>query len=244
MLDTGRFAGQAAINVVSNLLLAALGMISGVVAARLLGPGGRGQLAAIQTWPTVLAGLAMIGLPDAAAYYSAREPSNAGRYLGSAMTLALIFAVPFMFVGYAVVPLMVHAQGAEILRASRWYLLLIPIYILIGIPRYPLQGRGDFIPWNAMRIAPNVLWIGVLGLSWYWRLAVPKYLATANLISLLLLVAPFAVIVWRRIPGPFTADPHKWPSMLSFGLPCMMTMAPQVLNARLDQMLMAAFLPS
>ena len=243
MLDAGPFAGQAAINVVANLLLAALGMVSGIVAARLLGPGGRGELAAIQTWPTFLAGLAMVGLPDAAAYYSAREPSNAGRYLGSAMLLAFMFAVPFMLLGYVVVPVMLHAQSASIVRASRWYLLLVPIFILIGIPRYPLQGRSDFVPWNAMRIAPNLLWIGVLGLAWYLGRAVPRFVATANLIALILLFIPFAIIVWRRIPGPFTPNPHKWPSMLRFGLPCMMTMAPQVLNARLDQMLMAALLP-
>jgi O-antigen/teichoic acid export membrane protein len=241
--DASPFAGHAAINAVANVLLAGLGLASGVLAARMLGPGGRGELAAIQTWPTFLASLAMVGLPDATAYYSAREPGNAGCYLMSAILLASIFAAPFMLVGYALVPLMLHAQRAAIVQASRWYLLLVPMFILTGIPRYPLQGRGDFVPWNVMRIAPNVLWIAVLGLAWLLTRAVPTFVAAANLIALASLVVPFAILVRRRIPGPFTVDRRKWPLMIKFGLPCMMTMAPQVLNARLDQMLMAALLP-
>lgn len=237
------YVANTALNAAANIVLAGLGMVSGVLAARLLGPHGRGELAAIQTWPGFIGSLAMLGMHDALAYYSAGSPSEAGSYLASAMVVALASSLPFMVLGYLVMPLLLHAQRLGIVWAGRWYLLVAPVYALIGLPRYPFQGREDFIPWNAMRIAPNLLWIAVLLVAWTSSLTTPAFLAGANLVAMVFLVYPFGVLTVRRIPGPFRPDRRKLPSLLSYGLPCMATMVPQTLNLRLDQMLMAALLP-
>ncbi len=238
------FAADTALNAGANIFLAGLGMVSGILAARLLGPHGRGELAAIQTWPSFTAGLAALGMPEALVYYSARQPAEAGRCLGSAMVVGLASSLPFMVIGYALMPLLLHAQAPVIMWAGRWYLLVVPIFIVTGLPRHPMQGRSDFVPWNAMRIIPNILWIIVLVVAWAWSRAVPTFLAAANLAALALLILPFGVLAVRRIPGPFRPDSQKLPSMLNYGLPCVATMLPQTLNVRLDQMLMAALLPA
>jgi O-antigen/teichoic acid export membrane protein len=93
-------------------------------------------------------------------------------------------------------------------------------------------------------LMPNVLWIVVLLLAWAYSRAVPTFVAACNLAALSLLIIPFGVLVIRRIPGPFIPDCSKLPSMLEYGLPCMMTGLPQMLNLRLDQMLMVGLLPS
>jgi len=237
------FAANAALTAATNVLLAVLGVVSGVLAARLLGPGGRGELAAIQIWPSFVASLAMFGMPEALVYYSARAPSEAGRYLGSAVVVALAFCVPFMLAAYALMPLLLHAQRPAIVWASRWYLLIAPIYALVLMLGHPLRGRSDFAPWNVMRLGPNAVWIGVLVLAWVYARAVPTFLAFANLVALALLFFPFAGLVARRVPGTFRPNPRHWPSMLRYGLPCMMTGVPQMFNLRLDQMLMVALLP-
>ena len=53
-------------------------MLTGALAARLLGPDGRGQLAAIQMWPNFLAAIANLGLPEALVYFSARSTPAPG----------------------------------------------------------------------------------------------------------------------------------------------------------------------
>jgi len=242
--SSGGFAAHAAVTAGTNLLLAALGMTSGVLAARLLGPHGRGQLAAIQNWPSFIANLAMFGMPEAIVYYSACDRSAAGRYLGSAIVVALASSVPFIAAAYLLMPMLLHAQASPIMCAGRWYLLLVPIYALVGMLMHPLRGRSDFTPWNLMRLMPNVMWIGVLVLAWICSRPVATFVADANLVALALLIFPFAAIVSRRVPGPFTPDFQRVPSMLRYGLPCMMTGAPQMLNLRLDQMLMASLLPA
>jgi O-antigen/teichoic acid export membrane protein len=238
------FAANAIITLGVNIVLAMLGMISGIFSARLLGPHGRGELAAIQTWPSVVATLAMIGMPEAVVYFSAREPSEAGRYLSLAVVVALVSSVPFMWMAYLLTPLMLHAQASAIVRDGRWYLLLVPIFALVGMLPNSLRGRGDFASWNFTRVMPNILLIGVLVLAWISSHAMPTFVAIANLVVLALLAFPFAALVASRVPGPFTPDLQKLPKMLHYGLPCMMTGMPQMLNLRLDQMLMAALLPA
>jgi O-antigen/teichoic acid export membrane protein len=227
----------------TNLLLASLGLISGVLAARLLGPHGRGELAAIQTWPNVIATLAMLGMPEALVYFSARDAAKAGRYLASGVVIALVSSGPFVVAACRLMPLLLASQTARIVWAARWYLLIVPLYALIAIPVNPLRGRGDFASWNAIRLAPNVAWIAVLVLAWAAGRAIPEFVAGANLVALTLLFFPFTAVVVRCIPGPFVPDPQNFSSMLRYGLPCMATSVPQMLNLRLDQMLMTALLP-
>jgi O-antigen/teichoic acid export membrane protein len=240
----GTFTANTALTAATNIALAALGMVSGILAARLLGPHGRGELAAIQTWPTFIATLAMLGMPEAVVYYSARDQAAAGRYLGSAVVVALASSAPFMALAYLLTPLLLHAQASSIVSAGRWYLLLVPIFALVGMLVNPLRGRSDFFAWNLMRLMPNTLWIFVLILAWACSRAVPTFVAACNLVALALLIFPFTAVVARRVPGPFTPDLRRLPSMLDYGLPCMMTGMPQMLNLSLDQMLMAALLSS
>jgi O-antigen/teichoic acid export membrane protein len=243
MIFARPIAANIALTAATNLVLASFGIASGIVAARLLGPHGRGELAAIQTWPSFVATLAMLGMPEAVVYYSARSRDESGRYLGSAVAVALLSSLPFITAAYLLMPILLHAQAPTIISAGRWYLLLIPIYAFVGMLMHPLRGRGDFVPWNLMRLMPNVLWFGVLLLAWILARMTPTFVTAANLIVLSLLLPPFAAVLIRRVPGPFTPDKRKLSPMLHYGLPCMITGVPQLLNSRLDQMLMAALLP-
>ena len=72
-----------------NIALYVLAAATGPLAARLLGPDGRGALAAIQLWPGAIATFAMLGLPDSIAYFGAREPQRAGRWLSTTVLLGL-----------------------------------------------------------------------------------------------------------------------------------------------------------
>ena len=239
----GSFGANTIFTVAANLTIAALGMGTGIIAARLLGAQGRGELAAIQTWPSFIGALAMMGMPEAIIYHSARDSGAAGEYLGSGILLAMIASLPFMPVAYSMMPVLLHAQSPTIIRAARWYLFIVPIYATVGMLHNPLRGRNDFVPWNILRICPLLTWIVVLALAWIFGCTTPTFLAGANLAGLSALLAPSILIVRRRIPGPFFPDYRKLGSMLRYGIPCVTTKVPQVLNLRLDQMLMAAILP-
>ena len=104
VLATSARRPTAAFNVaetaLTNLMLGALGIMTGIIAARWLGPNGRGELAAIQMWPSVVASVAMIGLPEALVYFSAKHPSDSRRYLLTAGLLAFVVMPLFATIGY------------------------------------------------------------------------------------------------------------------------------------------------
>ncbi len=232
--------GSTALTASTNMLLAALGMASGVVAARLLGPQGRGELSAIQTWPGFIALLAVMGMPEAVVYNAAKAPERAGRFLASAIVIGFAAGLPLMCLGYALMPTMLRAQRPEIVAAGRWYLFIVLVLASEGMMTHPLRGRGDFVAWNAMRVLPLLGWLAVLAVAWAARRSQPTFVAAGALIAQALLIVPFAAVVRRRVPGPFLPDVQRMPAMLRYGLPCTLAGVPQTLNLRLDQMLMAA----
>ena len=233
---------DATVTTLTNLLLAALGMLSGVAAARLLGPGGRGELSSDTNRAELCRNLGYDGDAGSGCLYSAREPKNAGTYLGSGIALALLASIPFMVVAYALMPWILSAQRAAIIGAARWYLWIVVLYATVGMLVQPLRGRNDFVSWNALRLIVSTSWLSVLALCWLMNRRAAPFVASANLLTTFLLSVPFSFIVFRRVPGPYRPESRHFGEMTSYGLPCMMTGVPQLLNFRLDQILMAAFL--
>jgi O-antigen/teichoic acid export membrane protein len=226
----------------SNILLVLLGVLTGALAARLLGPTGRGQLAAIQMWPNFLAVVGNLGLPDALVYYSARARADCGRYLGSAVSLNLLVSLAFMALGNAAFPVLLGAQEPQIVSAARWYLLLLPVQAL-WLPYHCFRGRSDFAAWNAARFLASFGWLGLLVFGSIIGWSTPAFLALAYLTVLAVLAIPVLALTRRSIPPPYRPDPRQWGPMLRFGLPSVTSGVPRALNLRLDQMLMAALLP-
>ncbi|MBF6571129.1 MAG: oligosaccharide flippase family protein [Candidatus Binataceae bacterium] len=240
---TKPFGAAAALTAATNLTIAALSILTGVVSARLLGPHGRGELAAIQTAPGFIATLAMLGMPEALTYFSAQEPLRAGRYLATASAIALAACLPFMAAGFVAMPTLLHAQRSQVVSAAQWCLLIAPIWAVASMPISLLRGIGAFAQWNALRVMVLLSIIVVFAVAWATGKVTPSFIAYGWLVYSALFVLPTFWFVFRGgVRGPFVPDRAIAGSMLRYGAPCMMTALPQMLNLRLDQMLMAAIL--
>jgi O-antigen/teichoic acid export membrane protein len=238
------FGSRVLLTMAMNVALALMGLVTGILAARLLGPQGRGELATIQLWPGFIAAVAMLGLSDGVVYFSARNPEQAGRYTGAAMALAVLVSPLAMVIGYVLLPTLLAAQSADLTVAARWYLWIVPIVAVMGIPHSLLRGRDDFVAWNALRILPSGGWLVVLLTAWLIGWSDAALFAGGYLVALGLLFVPLMYVVTRRISGPFNADPRLWGQMLRYGIPSMASSMPQMLKTRLDQMLIAVVLPA
>ncbi len=237
------FAINTTLNAATNVGQAMIGMATGILAARLLGPRGRGELAAIQTWPTLMGYLCLLGMGDAVIYFSAREPKRAGRYLGSAVLLTVLVCGPLVLLAYLAMPIVLSAQSAAVVRAARWYLFIIPLVALQMLHFCTLRGMGEFNVWNALRVTPNMFWLTILTFAWMMRSSEPAALAAANLAGMSAVLLLIAVVVRRRVSGSFAPEVRNFAPLLRYGMPCVLSTLPQFLNLRLDQMVMTAFLP-
>jgi len=244
LVGRNRFSSQLLITVGTNLLMAALGTVTGVTAARLLGPEGRGELTAIQSWPMLIAVFASLGLNKSIIYYSAKKPKQAGELLGSAVALSLLAIIPFMLLGYIIIPLLLSAQSEEVVRLSQLYLIYLPISALVGIPHSSLRGINDLASWNKIRFLPNVMWLLVLVVGFLFQKRDPGWFAFSYLILLLFLFFPIIRIVLARIQRPYRPAAKLMPSLLKYGLPSVVSDFPSILNLRLDQLIMISFLPA
>jgi antigen flippase len=237
------FGADSALTIATNVLLAAEGMVSGIMVARLLGPKGRGELAAIQTFSGFIAAVAILGMTEAVVYYCARNPQRAGRYIGSAATIALLASVPVLVGAYLAMPILLAAESRSVVSAARWYLLIAPVYALVAVPAHSLRGRGDFVAWNGMRLVPNLIWILVLAAAFCVAVRSATILASLYVAAQAVVIFPVFYIVAKRVDAPFRPSFEDWGGMVSYGLPCTLTSLPQMLNLRLDQIAMAVLLP-
>ncbi|WP_208028281.1 lipopolysaccharide biosynthesis protein [Rhabdothermincola sediminis] len=229
----------------TNLFISLVNVVTGVLVARLLNPAGRGELAAILNWPTFLGMLTTLGMTEALVFYPARQRTRAGRYLGTGLVVSLSASAGFVAVGWVLMPVLLAAQDASVVAGARWYLLQVPVAAVIGLVIGPLRGIGDVRAWNVLRSVPTLLWLGTLVVFATRGGGRPEPATVAiSFVAARAVLAPVAVLfVRRRLRQPLRPDLSLAPSLLRFGLPSALAALPTTLNVRLDQLLIAAFLP-
>lgn len=227
----------------TNATLALLGLATGVLAARILGPSGRGELAAIQLLPQVLSGVALLGLAEALTYCVAREPSRAAGYIAAAVSMAAVSAVVFMSIGAMIVPQFLVGYSPEVIWAAQLYLAYFMVNAFIGLPHHALRGMGQFTAWNVLRVLPPAFWLMVLLIGWWAGDASAPDLALLYLGVLGILFFPFAAVLKNRIVGLYVPAKSSCAHLFRIGLPSAAATVPQAVSARMDQLVIAGSLP-
>lgn len=223
------------------LQLANLG--SGLLAARLLLPDGRGALAVAILWPTTLAYLLLIGLNDAVLFYSANRQEQPERVFAAGLWLGLGFSAIAMLVGYGlVIPLAYRQYSAEIRDLAGVLLLIIPCHILGMVFQEMLRGHLRLGAWNLLRVTLGVgyvlfillfVWLGgasVARFGWAFLLS-----HVVPLVGALLLCVASGWAGWRL-------HRETLRRLLRYGFRIHAANVVNMLNGRLDQLLVASFL--
>jgi O-antigen/teichoic acid export membrane protein len=225
-------------------LIQALSVVTGVVLARVLGPDQRGELGTAILWPSAVATLAILGLPDAVAVLTAGSRLTAGDAIRSALPVVALLAV----VGMVAAAAIEWVVAAGLVATSRWaavaYLAFIPINMVTLTLAGALGGARRFGVLNAVRLA--VVVVSAIGLPiWAYvgkltvLTAVVTYLA-ANLVALYM-----AIVAARRLSRA-QQQRASWSSaglLLGFGVRSHAGVVAGVISERLDQLSISAFLP-
>ena len=238
--DIARSVAETAI---TNVILGGLGIATGIIVARWLGPVGRGELAAIQMWPSAIATVAMIGLPEALVYFSAKYPSESRRYLLSAVLTALVVMPVFALLGYVLIPFLFSTQSDRVVQGARVYLWLVPVYVWWAFLIMLLRGIQQYRLWNAFASSHRCSGCGPRRRGWLGATD-PIRITTTYLVLLAAVGAAVTWIVWRRASGSAAPTAPAVSSLVRFGFPSALSTLPQFFNLRLDQMAVAAVLPA
>lgn len=242
MWRTSRYTWGAIQTVGTNLLLGAVGLCTGVLSARLLSPSGRGELAAIQIWPHVIATCATIGFFDAVVYYGSRMRAQVATIAYSTTLLVAAIGTAIGCLAWPVIPLLLRSHSSDIVRLSQANLLFVYVFSLSGALISLLRARGEVAAWNASRmIIPGVWLLTLLGcLASDIRDA--GVVATAYLIAALLTAGAMMLFAFRHVAVGAENDFSIWGRQLRFSAPLTFSTVPQLINVRLDQLVLTSML--
>jgi O-antigen/teichoic acid export membrane protein len=237
-LDARPFASTAA----ANAALAVVGLLTGMLAARLLGAEGRGELAAAQAWPLFLANLGSFGVTDAIAYFGARSPVRARAVLATGLMLTVPFVLVALAAGAWLLPRVLSDQTMDVRQVATVSLLLVPLLILSTAPSHALRGVGRYRAWNVLRLVAPLAWLMTLVAVRGTDHATVPTLAVAFIGATALAALVTHLHAWWTLAGPAAPEGALVRPMLAYSAPTMAATIPRWLNLRLDQLIVIALL--
>jgi len=138
----------------ANLFIQITTVIQGILVARLLGPEGKGEFAAIIMWPTLIAGIFIFGLTTGIARISAEEKDPKKLYL-PILILTISTGLLGFLCSYILTPYLLTDSSNSVLKLGRLYSIVIVISHLSGGLLAVEQGMGRFKFYNLYRVILN-----------------------------------------------------------------------------------------
>ncbi len=148
-------------SLVVTLVVEAFTFIGGVLAARLLLPDGRGQLAAIVLWQMVVLNLGSAGIEDALAYFGAKGDESRRTIFGRALIAFVLLATVLSAASAAVVAVVFGDGGAAV--SGVWLgILIVPAWLASAITLALLRGFHLFAAWNTLRALNSLGYVAAI----------------------------------------------------------------------------------
>jgi O-antigen/teichoic acid export membrane protein/O-antigen ligase len=218
-------------------------IVSGVLAARALGPEDRGYLALLVVVSTACSLMGSLGLPSAVTYYIARDRSHAGVIASSFLRPALLLLLATLAVQTAVLVVLVMNEPERVKIAAVLSLLLGPGILALAYGFAILQGQQRFAAVNVLRVLPSTAYVAGVVVVFLLDSAdlVPLMAiwATANFVGGLLALG----VAVRRLPtAPVDGSPPSRSQSTKFGLKSLLGSVSPVDTLRLDQAVVGLFL--
>jgi enterobacterial common antigen flippase len=225
----------------TNAAVMGLTAVGSVLAARLLGPWGRGQLAAVVAWSALTVAFGDLGISQACAYYGARERARPGVVAGTSLALGVSVAIVLVL---CIVPFRFRLFGGAFAGAAGFYLVSVPLSITTLYLACILQGMNRLAAFNTVRVIQGSSYAVAVTLAtlrgWNQIGAVVRVMiacqATAALVSL--------VIASRLLPiGQWRVRRTTARNLLAYGSRSWVGNLFWLMNGRLDQALLSLFAP-
>ncbi len=241
---------RAVITTLLTTLLIQIGSLgSGMLAAHLLMPEGRGELAAAILWPSAIAYLTIFGLQDAMLYFSAQAPSGSDqrrdlrRVFASGIWIGLVLSGVAVGIGiWIVAPLAYADYRPEVRELATMMMAIIPLHIFGLVFQEMLRGRLRLGVWNLLRV---LLQLGYVGLILLFLVIQPASVTGFGLAFLGSHLPPMLIAAGVCVAAGWGGVRLHWPTarrMAIYGGRLHASAVVSQLNQRLDQMLIARLL--
>lgn len=227
----------------AQLGMTSLGVITGVITARTLGPTDRGLFQLLTLLPVTLANFAKLGIPQANVYFMRRRGASASDIATNSLWFSVILGGLLALICWAgrewLLTNVIKDAPPSVLVPV---LGLIPFVLLQAFLLGVLQAQERFSEYSFQQVAPTVLGLGGMSIALLWLKAglVGAVLTQTGIVAI--------VTVWlvarvhRRAPLRLGVDGELARGMLSFGGKSYLQTLASTLHFRIDQYMIAYLL--
>jgi O-antigen/teichoic acid export membrane protein len=239
-----RLAGDSRVllTIATNVLVLACSIGPAVLAARALGPEGRGELAAALVWSSLLSAVVQLGLAQSLTYCAAAGAHPPPELLSAAVLMVAAEGVTLLAVTWSLLPRIGSARP-ELVGSLAIAMPLVPLLVTSTYACAILQGLARFTAWNTTRaIAALAYPFGLLlaivtGTRDVHRILYSILAATSVSTGVILAVSV-------RIAGrPARPSVSTISGLLRYGLRAHWGNLAWLLNTRLDQLVLSLLVP-
>jgi O-antigen/teichoic acid export membrane protein len=213
-------AVNAARTLATTLLIQVIGLATGVVVARGLGVDGRGLLAAVILWPSVLTYLGDLGGPVGYAYLAANQPATRPALVRAAGALTAVQTLLVVAVGIPAVLLALHGKPRHSAALAAAFLACyVPMNLYTRYVNAVNQARRRLSWFNAIRMSvPFTYLVFVVALLVTDRLTLRNTVAATAASNLLATALAWWSTRGMRGEGPVEGTGAVGREVLHYGL--------------------------
>jgi len=221
------------VTLLANGTSAISSLLFGIVAARWFGASTRGQVVAFMYWPTLIAVLAMLGVPTATTYHTAHDHDEAGPIIGTGMAMMAVTGTVCALLVAALAPVLVGDGAPDVVVAARLFSISILLTVIVNAAYHPLRVLGHFTAWNLIRLlidaSPFVALLLLIAASSRRLVEYAGLMLAVQGAAMIIALA----VVRRHARLRFRSSWLK--PLLLYGLPTVLATLPALLNFRVDQ---------
>ena len=240
--ELGRRALAGTLGVQFAILMC--GTLTGLLAARMLGPSGRGELTAIIVWPSALSALLTLGMNQALVYRSGKNPAGAAIIFGTSLRIGSVQALLTVAVGAVLVYFTARHLGAMAYHSALIYLFGVPFYIVGGYPANIFQGIGKLKVFNWLRFLPVGLYAVALLFLFTAHLGSVRTIIVVQVVAFIVAAGIALLALRRAVPPPFPFEREELRGISRFALRAYAANCTGFLNQRVDQLILSLLVPN
>jgi enterobacterial common antigen flippase len=225
---------------VVKVLMLAMNLATGVLSARILGPTGRAEQAALMLGAGLFPAVLSFGLPVAIQYRLRTRPEQAEQLISTATFLAIAFGLLSVAAGYLILPRMLTQYSDSVVHAAQIFMVFAPLAVLLNVFTGVLQARSRFAEANVSQYGPLLLAMLALGMLAIGHSLTPVTSAATYLVTSALASCWLWFVVRPKLS--FTGFKAAIRTLMSFGTRSYVTDLLGVLSIQIDTILVITLL--
>ncbi len=138
---------------VSKFAIQGINAGTGIITARALMPAGRGQLAAIILWTSILASFTSFGVPSSLIYFFRHRVQDRDRIVATGLVMSLVTGMLATVIGVIFIPHWMQQYPLSATRAAQWFMIVTPITAITLGGKSILEAAGSFSSSNLLQLS-------------------------------------------------------------------------------------------